>query len=265
MSTPVLTVIVPVFNESSSVDAVLREVLAAPYDKQILVVNDGSTDDTRRVLDDWRSDPSIRILCHEVNRGKGAAIRTAVSHAIGRFTIIQDGDLELHPSDYPALIEPLLADEADFAIGSRFLKKVNSPRALHWGVSLLNLVLRLLYGIRLSDEACGYKALSTQFLRQMDLQCERFEFCPEVVAKASRMQLRIREVPVEYHPRSVAEGKKLRYRDGFQALLTLWRWRNWSPPISSPGVESTDCPDDASREDEYRAVRTASASTQAAT
>ncbi len=241
MSSPTLTVIIPIFNEASTLAAVLRQVLDAPYDKQILVVDDGSTDDTPRVLDRWRCEPSIELLRHEINRGKGAAIRTALPHAVGRVTIIQDGDLELHPANYPALIERLLADEADFVIGSRFPQGARTARLFRWGVSLLNLTVRLLYGARLTDEACCYKAMSTHTLRLMDLQCERFEFCPEVVAKASRMQLRMHEVPVEYHPRSASEGKKLRYRDGIQAVLTLWRWRNWNPAKASAGTVAIDC------------------------
>jgi len=227
-SAPTLTVIIPVFNEARTLEAVLQEVLQTPYEKQILIVDDGSADGTIGLLERLESAHPIDVLRHVENRGKGAAIRTALTVATGRFTIIQDADRELSPADYPRLIEPLLAGNADFVIGSRFLesRRRSLSRA---GVSLLNRCVRLLYGVRLTDEACGYKALPTATLRTMNLQCERFEFCPEVVAKACRLGLRITEVPVRYHPRGTADGKKLRYRDGIDAIATLWRWRRWTP------------------------------------
>lgn len=243
---PTLSVIVPVFNEAATLHELLNRVLAAPYDKQVIVVNDGSTDESPQILKHWQSVASVEVLQHVRNQGKGAAIRTGVERALGHVVIVQDADLELNPAAYPDLIAPLLADEADFVIGSRFRGRNRSPLLHRWGVLLLNLALRWIYGTRLTDEACCYKALRTETLRSMNLQCERFEFCPEVVAKASRMQLRIQEVPVEYHPRTSAEGKKLRLRDGASALATLWRWRHWTPGMPSsitsvtPSEQSTD-------------------------
>ncbi|MCA9026016.1 MAG: glycosyltransferase family 2 protein [Planctomycetaceae bacterium] len=233
--TPTLSVIIPVYNEGDTLDEVLRQVLASPFEKQVLVVNDGSTDATSEILAHWVAKGEVEAVHHPTNRGKGAAIRSALSQAIGKFAVIQDGDLELNPADYPSLLLPLLNKEADFVIGSRFLVPVQAPWSFRAGVRLLNMMVRSLYGQRLTDEACCYKAMLTETLKRMDLQCERFEFCPEVVAKACRMKLRIREVPVAYHPRTAAEGKKLRYRDGIEAMRTLWRWRRWH----------TDCPDHA--------------------
>lgn len=224
----------PVFNEAATLNELLQQVLAAPYGKQVVVVNDKSTDETPQILENWRDVSTIEVLQHDRNRGKGAAIRTGLDRAIGQVVIIQDADLELDPSAYPDLIEPVLTDEVDFVIGSRFLGQGKSPRLHRCGVRLLNVAVRWLYGTRLTDEACCYKAMRTETLRAMDLQCEGFEFCPEVVAKASRMQLRMREVPVEYHPRTSADGKKLRLRDGAQALWTLWKWRHWSPDPLPP-------------------------------
>ena len=224
-----LTVVVPVFNEVRTIDELLRRIAAAPYDKQIIVVDDGSTDGTVASLDRWSLNGSIELYHHRQNSGKGRAIRTALSHARGEFTIIQDADLELDPRDYPLLLEPLRDGAADLVVGSRFvgdkLFRASSLSFFRLGVCLLNLTVRLLYAVRVTDEACCYKALRTGVLRQMNLQCERFEFCPEVIAKASRMGLRTREVGIRYVPRSVAAGKKIRYRDGFAALWCLWKLR----------------------------------------
>jgi len=165
--------------------------------------------------------------------GKGRAIRTALAAAKGQFTIIQDADLEYWPEDYPRLLEPLLAGEAVVVYGSRYLRESVTKRrftVFRFGVSLLNVAVRVLYGVRLTDEATCYKVFPTEVLRAMDLECERIEFCPEVTAKACRMGLRIAEVPVRYNARTKKEGKKIRWRDGLTAIWTLWKWRNWQPP-----------------------------------
>lgn len=227
---PLLTVIIPVYNEAGTIGELLLRVLAAPYAKQIIVVDDGSTDGTAAVLDMWRSHPSVRIHTHTANRGKGQAIRTGIADATGRFTIIQDADLEYDPQDYAKLIEPLRTGQAQVIYGSRYLGQPIGRRGgfvFRLGVAVLNLAVRLLYGARLTDEATCYKAMPTALLRLMDLRCERFEFCPEVTAKACRMGLRIREVPISYNARGHRAGKKIRWRDGAAALATLWRWRRW--------------------------------------
>jgi glycosyltransferase involved in cell wall biosynthesis len=232
-----LTVIVPVYDEARTIDELLRRVLAAPYAKQVIVVDDGSTDRTPQILEAGEGHPQVELLQHSRNRGKGAAIRTGLEQAQGRFTIIQDGDLECDPEDYPLVIEPLLAGQAQVVYGSRYRHHDGGARPrwslLRCGVILLNLCVRLLYGARLTDEAACYKAFPTGLLKSMDLQCERFEFCPEVTAKACRMGLSIHEVPIGYRPRSGREGKKLRWRDGPKAVLTLWKWRRWRP-VNSP-------------------------------
>ncbi len=209
---PLLTVIVPAYNEEGTIDDLLRCVVAAPYDKHVVVVDDGSTDATADIAACWaKEDSRCELVRQHVNRGKGAALRAGLAQARGQYTIIQDADLEYDPEDYPRLLEPLLANQAQVVYGSRYLAPAIEGRSLvtfRWGVSALNLAVRALYGARLTDEATCYKALPTALLRAMDLRCERFEFCPEVTAKACRM---------------------IRWRDGWEALRTLWRWRRWSP------------------------------------
>ncbi len=242
---PLLTVIVPVFNEAATIAELLRRVLDAPYHKQVIVVDDGSTDGTIGVLERWEGHAEVELLAHSRNRGKGAAIRTALENARGRFTIIQDADLEYDPQDYPNLIEPLLSGEAHVVYGSRSLNR-KWAHGRRWnlfglGVRVLNICLRFLYGVRVTDEATCYKAFPTAALKAMGLECERFEFCPEVTAKACRLGLKILEVPIHYDPRSVRKGKKIRCSDGWQALLRLWRYRHWRPglgrTIEPSGVE----------------------------
>jgi dolichol-phosphate mannosyltransferase len=230
---PLLTVIVPVFNEAATIDELLRRVQEAPCTKQIVVVDDGSTDGTSGILCKWERESQVEVQRHDRNRGKGRAIRTGLERASGRFVIIQDGDLETDPREYARLVEPLLEGRADIVVGSRFAGGAKAPSGIdplsRMGVRFLNFVVWLFYGVRLSDEACCYKVLPTETLRALDLRCERFEFCPEVVAKASRMGLRITEVAVSYFPRRVGSGKKIRYRDGLYALWWLWKLRKFTP------------------------------------
>ena len=247
-----LTVIIPVFNEAQTIDQLLRSVLAAPYNKQLIVVDDGSTDGTTEILERWEGHPQVELLAHSKNRGKGAAIRTGLEQARGRFTIVQDADLEYDPCDYPRLIEPLVSGQAQVVYGSRYLRS-DRRGSRQWslfrcGVAALNACVRVLYGARLSDEATCYKAFPTEVLRAMDLECERFEFCPEVTAKACRLGLKIVEVPVTYHARTVQQGKKIRWRDGWEALKTLWRWRKWRPKRGIAGRRGTDAREQSRRD-----------------
>ncbi len=231
---PTLTVIVPAFNEVATIATVLRRVLASPVPKQIIVVDDGSRDGMNDVLRQFRDLPEVVILRHEVNRGKGRAIRTGLELAVGRFTIIQDGDLESDPAEYVKLLKPLESGEAQVVYGSRYLGGRNQVgrASFRMGVRLLNLVVRILYGTRITDEATCYKVLPTELLREMCLSCERFEFCPEVTAKVCRMNLTILEIPIGYTPRTIQEGKKVRWRDGVTAIFTLWKFRRWVPPTA---------------------------------
>ncbi len=242
----ILTVIVPVYDEAKTIDELLRRVLASPYPKQVVVVNDASTDGTAEILERWRRNVHVEVFGHAINRGKGTAIRTGLAHARGKFVIVQDADLEYDPADYPLLIEPLLAGKATVVYGSRYLTRPGvfkeRFRLLRLGVAGLNLAVRLLYGVRLTDEATCYKAFSTELLRRLDLQCERFEFCPEVTAKLCRQGKTILEVPIHYESRNIRAGKKLRWTDGMEALKVLWKYRRWTngrPPGMTRTADDT--------------------------
>lgn len=250
---PPLTVLVPAYNETSTIEELLRRVQdAPPAEKQVIVIDDGSTDGTWEIVHRWELRGLVQVAQHDRNCGKGAAIRTGLSQARGAFTIVQDADLEYNPRDYERLIEPLLAGEAQAVYGSRYLtmegRVQGRCRLLRHGVSLLNLWVRLLYGVRLTDEATCYKAMPTAVLRALDLQCQRFEFCPEVTAKLCRLGIPIREVPIGYNPRSKGEGKKLRLRDGWAAVRELWRWRNWTPRVDESLRDAGSAPQRVTRE-----------------
>jgi dolichol-phosphate mannosyltransferase len=227
MNEILLTVLIPVYNESATIETLLARVLSAPYRKQIIVIDDGSTDGTTDKIEKWTCHPEIILLQHQHNQSKGTAIRTGLAAAQGRFTLIQDADLEYDPADYPRLIEPLRRGEAAVVYGSRYLQP---PEPLPWSkfrvaVCLLNLLVRLLYGRRLSDEATCYKAMPTPLFRALELRARRFELCAEITAKVCRLGLPLLEVPISYRPRSALEGKKIGWRDACATLWTLLQGR----------------------------------------
>ena len=222
-----LSVLVPVYNEPATLEILLKRVLGVAVDKEVIVVDDGSTDGTRDVLRELAERLPIRALFHPVNRGKGAAIRTALARARGDIVIIQDADLEYDPEEYPKLIAPIQRGETNVVYGSRYLVPGNDLPMTHYklGVLALNLVVNLLYGLRLTDEATCYKVFRADLLKALPLRCERFEFCPEVTARVARRGERILELPIAYHYRTRAQGKKIGWRDAFEAFFTLVRYR----------------------------------------
>lgn len=236
-SLPILSVVVPVFNESTTLTKAVERVLEEPTRKEVIIVDDGSDDGTAEILEEWGrnifslNDSTVRIvvLRHVENRGKGRAIRTALSVAEGQFVIVQDADLELSPSCYAALLAPLLSGTAQLVIGRR--RRAGGAGSIHAiGIAALGLVVRALYGYNVQDPACCFKVLSLDNLRRMDLDGERFEFCPEVIAKGARLGLKLQQVDVAYVPRRADEGKKLRLvKDGIKAIQTLLRNRRWQP------------------------------------
>ena len=224
-TTAKLSVIVPVYNERETIAEALRRIKAAPGDKEIIVVDDASTDGTRELL---MADAEIRLLSHPKNQGKGAAIRTALAAVSGDVVIIQDADLEYDPADYPLLVDPIRRGEARVVYGSRFRRGLPAMRWSHLLCNrLLALAANLLYGAGITDEATCYKAFDAVLLRELPLACRRFEFCPEVTAKVRRRGILILEVPIHYTARTFDAGKKIRAWDAVEAFWTLLRYRFW--------------------------------------
>lgn len=219
-----VSVIVPVYNEVAHLDDLLQAVLASPVTKEIIIVDDGSTDGTREKLQAMPPLKDVTVIFHEKNCGKGASIRTALNYARGEYVLIQDSDLEYDPQDYPALLEPLRTRRTNVVYGVRPDRPERGLR-FFLGAKLLTHLTNLFYGTRIHDEATCYKVFRRSVLQRMKLECQRFEFCPEVTAKLCRLGEKIDEVPITYHPRSAQEGKKIRHSDGWIAIWTLIRYR----------------------------------------
>src|SRR5712671_6833449 len=219
-----VSVIVPVYNEVAHVDELLQAIHASPVKKEIIIVDDGSTDGTREKLSAMPLANDVTVVFHEKNCGKGAAIRTALEYARGEYVLIQDSDLEYDPQDYPALLRPLEQRIANVVYGVRPDRPERGLR-FFLGAKLLTHLTNFLYRTRIHDEATCYKVFRRALLTRMELQCRRFEFCPEVTAKLCRMGEPIAEVPISYQPRSAVEGKKIRHADGWLAIWTLIRYR----------------------------------------
>ena len=219
-----VSVIVPVYNEVLHLEELLQAVLASPVKKEVIIVDDGSTDGTREKLLALPPREDVTIVFHEKNCGKGASIRTALAYVRGEFVLIQDSDLEYDPKDYPALLRPLQQGDANVVYGVRPDRPERGLR-FFLGAKLLTHLTNLLYGAGIHDEATCYKVFRRSSLAQLRLECQRFEFCPEVTAKLCRMGERIEEVPISYNPRSAEEGKKIRHSDGWLAIWTLVRYR----------------------------------------
>jgi len=219
-----VSVIVPVYNEVAHIDQLLHAIYASPVKKEIVIVDDGSTDGTREKLKELPPAGDVTVVFHERNFGKGAAIRTALAYARGEYILIQDSDLEYDPQDYPALLKPLEQGKANVVYGVRPDRPERGLR-FFLGAKLLTHLTNILYGAGIHDEATCYKVIRRSVIERMQLECHRFEFCPEVTAKLCRMGEKIAEVPISYHPRSAVEGKKIRHADGWQAIWTLVRYR----------------------------------------
>ncbi|HZW81461.1 MAG TPA: glycosyltransferase family 2 protein [Candidatus Deferrimicrobiaceae bacterium] len=219
-----VSVIVPVYNEAAHVDELLQAIHASPVKKEIIIVDDGSSDGTREKLRAMPLADDVTVIFHEKNCGKGAAIRTALEYAHGEYVLIQDSDLEYDPQDYPALLRPLELRQANVVYGVRPDRPERGLR-FFLGAKLLTHLANLLYGAGIHDEATCYKVFRRSLISKINLDCRRFEFCPEVTAKFCRMGEKIAEVPISYVPRSAGEGKKIRHSDGWLAILTLLRYR----------------------------------------
>jgi glycosyltransferase involved in cell wall biosynthesis len=222
-----LTVIVPVFNERTTVAEIIRRIRAVdiPLVVDVIAVDDGSSDGTDKVLAALE-DSTVRVLTHPVNQGKGAAIRSGLAIARGDLILIQDADLEYDPEDWPKLLDPILRGKARVVYGSRFTGERKNMMPLHWiGNRFLSLVTNVLYSSTLSDMETCYKLFDRQAIEGIVVQSDRFDFEPEITAKVLRRGFRIYEVPISYAGRETTEGKKITWRDGFGALKALVKFR----------------------------------------
>lgn len=226
--TPCLSVVMPVYNEVATIEAIIAAVLAQRPVQELLVIDDGSQDGTRAVLERLApATPRLRLFLQEVNQGKGAALRKGFKEATAAYVIVQDADLEYDPGEYHLLLAPLLAGHADVVFGSRF-KGAYAQRVLYYWHSLGNKFLTLLSNmatnINLTDLETCYKAFRREVIQQVQLEENRFGFEPEVTAKIARLGVRIYEVAISYYGRTYAEGKKIGWQDGFHAIWCIFKY-----------------------------------------
>lgn len=223
-----LSVIMPVFNEEKNLKRILAMVQRVNVEKEILIIDDASSDGTGELLRQIEDD-NVKVFYHDRNMGKGAAVRTGLQHVSGDIVIIQDADLEYKPSEYPKLIQPIIEDGADIVYGSRTLGRNRySYKRFAWGGLFLTFVTNVLYRTKLTDMNTCYKVFKADLIKNIQLRSKGFEFCPEVTAKVTKKGHSIVEVPISYEPRSFSEGKKIRWHDGLVGLWTLIRYRFWN-------------------------------------
>ena len=234
-----LSIIIPAYNESGTIKELLRRVKAVNLHgikKEIIVIDDGSTDDTVNIVGKIGG---VKLIKHAKNQGKGAAIRTGIKYATGDIIIIQDADLEYNPYDYYKLIKPIIENKTKVVYGSRFLSKaeytkrhkkfvkgkhIKAYSAFYYGGRFLTFLANLLYNAKITDEATCYKVFKADVLKNLNLKCNRFEFCPEVTAKVRKKGYKIMEIPTSYKPRTMEEGKKINWKDGIEAVWTLIKY-----------------------------------------
>lgn len=228
-----LSIVMPVYNESAHIDEVITRIQsvvlpAAITSRELIIVDDGSSDGTQNILMNYSDDSTMVIHSSRINFGKGTAIRIGLTYVTGDIVLVQDGDLEYDPNDYPALLAPIIRGEAKVVYGSRFMKqtRISGMRFSNW---LANMILRItvnvLFGSRITDEATAYKVFARDILRGVELRSKRFEFCPEITAKVLKAGYAIKDVPINYNPRSFEQGKKITWRDGYVAFWTLIKFR----------------------------------------
>jgi glycosyltransferase involved in cell wall biosynthesis len=224
-----LSVIIPCYNEFNNIDSIIDAVNNAPYpDKEILVVDDGSTDGTRKKLQDIENSGRVsKVLYHEVNQGKGAAIRTGIQAATGDLVIIQDADLEYDPNEYERLIEPIRQDKADVVFGSRFAGGDAHRVLYYWhrlGNGFLTMLSNMFTNLDLTDMETCYKLFRREIIQRIQIEENRFGFEPEITAKVAKLDCRIYEVGISYYGRTYAEGKKIGWKDGVRAIYCILKY-----------------------------------------
>ena len=226
LTDPLLSVVMPVFNEAGTIEEIVRRVLAVPLRTQLIVVDDCSTDGTRDLLTALQRELGFTLLLQPENRGKGAALRTGFGSVRGDLVVIQDADLEYSPEEFPLLVELICEGRADVVYGSRFLGRHRVFLFTHYlGNRLLTLLTNILYNTMLTDMETCYKVMRAEVLRSMTLRSDGFGIEPELTAKIFKRCYRVYEVPITYEGRDYAEGKKITWRDGFPALWTLIKYR----------------------------------------
>jgi len=225
-ASPSLSVVMPIYNEEQTIDRIVARVLAQPVVREVVAVDDGSTDGSWRRLQAWPArDARVQVCRHPRNRGKGAAVRTGLARATSPVVIVQDGDLEYDPADYGRVLAPILEGRSQVVYGSRFLGPAADRRSWHArGNAALSRVASVCSRQRLTDAATCYKAFRRELVTTLQLQEDGFGFCPELTAKLARRGVRILEVPVSYRGRTRAEGKKIRWRDGLGALRCILKY-----------------------------------------
>jgi glycosyltransferase involved in cell wall biosynthesis len=228
MAMSMLSVIIPAYNERAYIEEIIRRVRIVEIEKEIIVVDDGSTDGTREILSKLEADDGIKVVLHPRNKGKGAAIRTGLTHATGDLVIIQDADLEYDPEDYADLLAPFKRGFCDVVYGTRLVRGKAQRVHLFWhyvGNKFLTLVTNILFNATLSDMETGYKVFKTDLLKSLELKANRFDIEPELTAKILKKGYRVFEVPIAYYGRNYDEGKKITWVDGLVALWTLIKYR----------------------------------------
>jgi len=227
-----LTILMPLFNEAATAGEIIRKILHLNLDLELIIINNASTDATPEIIKSFADDPRVKIIHKQKNLGKGDAIISGLQYAGGKYTVIQDGDLEYDPHDLIKMARAAEQSNALAVFGSRILNPTSgiSYKRYLWGGKLLTIIANLLYSVRITDESTCYKMLRTDIMKAMNLQCRGFEFCPEVVAKLGRNKIRITEIPISYSPRKFEEGKKIRWTDGVKAIWTLIKYRFISIP-----------------------------------
>ncbi len=228
-----LSVIIPLYNEINNIKELLNRINKIDIDKEIVIVDDGSTDGSREWLEELK-EGNVKKAFHEKNQGKGMAIRTGIEHATGDIIIIQDADLEYDPEDYYELVKPIQEGKTQVVYGSRMLgniiknmksKHSEAYHTYYYGGKILTLISNILYNAKITDEPTCYKVFKSDVLKNINLKCKGFEFCPEVTAKVKKKGYNIHEVPIKYNPRTINEGKKIKFKDGFEAVWTLIKYR----------------------------------------